>query len=111
MRATVLVMNPEKPSAPSWKRVAATSVSASSRTLMRPVIMSSRMNAVAEKPARSVRSRSKKAATCGPDGPRSISAISSAGARVNSSRAAQRCSAASKSTSWRCLAWSSNGTG
>src|SRR6266446_5460947 len=67
MRATVLAMNPEKPSAPSWKRVAATSVSASSRTLMRPVIMSSRMNAVAEKPARSVRSRSKKAATCRPD--------------------------------------------
>ena len=68
---------PEKPVRPSAKERAPSSESEISRGEMRPEAARSRKNANAEKPARSVWSRSKNAPTSGPAGLSRISRVRS----------------------------------
>src|SRR6058998_1476512 len=92
----VAAMSPEKPTRPSWKPTLFSTVSATSRGLIRPLNRRSRRNATAEKPAMSVPSTSKKAPTAGPAGLSSTSRVMwaeramAAGAREDTSAAVRR---------------------
>ena len=67
---------PEKPVRPSANDNVPTRPCANSVGPTRPLVIRSRMNETAEKPASSVRSTSKNAAILGPDGPSRISRVS-----------------------------------
>src|SRR5207253_1522652 len=92
----VAAISPEKPTRPSWKPTLFSTVSATSRGLIRPLSRRSRRNATAEKPAMSVPSTSKKAPTAGPAGLSSTSRVMwaeramAAGAREDTSAAVRR---------------------
>src|SRR5438128_8345599 len=95
-QAAVAAISPEKPTRPSWKRRPFSTVSATSRGLIRPLRRRSSRNATAEKPAMSVPSTSKKAPTAGPAGLSSTSRVMwaeramIAGAREDTSAAIPR---------------------
>src|SRR5438874_431878 len=80
--AAVAAMSPEKPTRPSWKRRPFSSVSTTSRGVIRPLNSRSRRKATAEKPAMSVPSTSKKAPTPGPAGLSSTSCTMWAGSAM-----------------------------